>query len=394
VATQLPSEVQEEAQVVRISAQPTLPNAAPYVARTRRWALVAVVVASFLLAAWVASPLWVAVLLGFVMAISGQRAYAALTRVLGDRRAPWAAALVTLASGVVVATVGVFLLVTVTTELMKLVSQVDHSSRGGSLAAVIGERGADAIAALGVDTERVYAWLHSQLEAVTNYAATLAAVALRMTSFAVLEFVVALVTMYYVLVDGPRLARRIERIAPLEPRHTRALLVEAREVGRTAFLGAIVTAIVQGFLAWIGFSVLGVPEPLTWAVLTALASFLPVIGTALVWAPVAGYLVIVEHPVRAVLMLAWGFLVITSLVDYVIRPRIVGSSGHGHPLLTLLALLGGIEVFGLAGLVIAPIVMSVFVAAFLIYEREVRAGAAGAAGLSPDSGRIVAPPPS
>ena len=61
-----------------------------------------------------------------------------------------------------------------------------------------------------------------------------------------------------------------------------------------------------------------------------------------------------------------------ALADYVIRPRIVGGHGHGHPLLTLVALLGGIEVFGLAGLIIAPIVMSVSVAAFRLYEREMR----------------------
>jgi predicted PurR-regulated permease PerM len=80
------------------------------------------------------------------------------------------------------------------------------------------------------------------------------------------------------------------------------------------------------------------------------------------------------HPVRAVLLVVWGVLIVTSLADYVIRPRIVGSRGHGHPLLTLIALLGGIEVFGLAGLIVGPINMSIFVAAFRLYEREVKAG--------------------
>ena len=182
-------------------------------------------------------------------------------------------------------------------------------------------------------------------------------------------------TMYYVLLEGAGLARRIERIAPLEPRHTRALIVEAREVGRDAFLGTLATSAIQGVLAGIGYAALGVPQPVTWAVATALASFLPVIGTLIVWVPLTGYLLMDGHPVRAVLLAAYGVLIVTSLADYVIRPRIVGARGHGHPLLTLIALLGGIEVFGLAGLIIAPIVMSVFVAAFRLYEREVRAGA-------------------
>lgn len=360
------------------------PDAAPHVDRvdrTKRWALVAVVVISFALAAWVAAPLWVAVLLGVVMATSTRRAYLQLVRVLGERHASWAAGIVTLGSGLLVAVLGAVILFTLTNELMKLVAHLDAHGSTGSLAGLVGQRGERALSELGVDTARLYAWLRRELEAAASYAATLAALVVRTTSSGILGLVVALTTMYYALLEGTRVARRIERIAPLEPRHTRALIVEAREVGRSAFIGTIATAVVQGMLAGIGYAFLGVPQPVTWAVVTALASFLPVIGTAIVWVPVAGYLLMDGHPVRAVLMAIYGVVMVTSLADYVIRPRIVGSRGHGHPLLTLIALLGGIEVFGLAGLVVAPIVMSVFVAAFRLYEREVRAG--GVPGASP-----------
>jgi predicted PurR-regulated permease PerM len=215
--------------------------------------------------------------------------------------------------------------------------------------------------------------MRTELEAAATYLATLVGIVFRTTSYAVLALVISLTTMYYVLFQGPQLARRIERIAPLEPRHTRALILEAREVGRDAFLGTLATAVIQGVLGGIGYAALGVPQPVTWAVATTLASFLPVIGTLLVWIPLSGWLLMEGHPIRAVLLVLYGILIVTSLADYVIRPRIVGARGHGHPLLTLIALLGGIEVFGLAGLVIAPIVMSVFLAAFRIYEREVRA---------------------
>jgi len=78
-----------------------------------------------------------------------------------------------------------------------------------------------------------------------------------------------------------------------------------------------------------------------------------------------------------------------ALADYVIRPRLVGGKDHGHPLLMLFALLGGIEVFGLAGLIVAPILMSLFLAALRIYEREVESE--GAASAVPD--RTPIPPP-
>jgi predicted PurR-regulated permease PerM len=343
------------------------------VPRTRRWALVAVVLASFIGAATIASPLWIAIVLGTVLAISAQRPYRILCHKLGERSS-LAAALVTLAAGLLVAFVGSSLLVAITNELMKLVAHLNEHGSTGSLSGIIGDRATNAIDRAGIDTEKLYMWAQKEVEAAASFAASTAAVVVRTTSEALLGLVVALMTMYYVLRQGPDLARRVESVAPLEPRHTRALLSEAREVARTAFIGTIATAIVQGALAGIGYGFLGVPQPMLWAAATALASFLPVIGTLIVWVPIAGYLLMEGHPIRAIVMVAWGILVVTSLADYVIRPRIVGGRGHGHPLLTLIALLGGIEVFGLAGLIIAPIMMSVFVAALRLYEREVRAG--------------------
>jgi predicted PurR-regulated permease PerM len=375
----------DDARASMITGPTNVSMAAPYVPRTRRWALIGVVLASLAAVAWVAHPLWVAILLGVVMAISAHRPYEALLRRLGDTRKTWAAAIVTVASGTVLAATTALIVLTLSNEMMKLVTHLDQHGSSGSLAGLIGERGAHAIQDLGIDTQRAYTWLRTEIEAAASYMATLAALVVRTTSYAILALVVALMTMYYVLLEGHGLARRIERIAPLEPRHTRALIKEAREVGRDAFLGTLATAVIQGLLAGIGYAALGVPQPVTWAVATALASFLPVIGTMILWVPLSGYLLVEGHPVRALLLAAWGVLVITSLADYVIRPRIVGARGHGHPLLTLIALLGGIEVFGLAGLIVAPIVMSVFVAAFRLYEREVRTGALPPPGGAPPS---------
>lgn len=365
----------------------TAPGVLPYVPRTRRWALIAVVIASFAAAAWVAHPLWVALLLGVVMAVSAQRPYEWLAGKLGQKRKSWAAAAVTLTLGLLFAATAAIVILVLANELMKVVSHLDQHGNANNLEGLVGTSGARLIRDIGFDTQHVFDWLRRQIESAAAYFGALAALVVRTTSYAVLGLIVALITMYYSLVDGHAVARRIERIAPLEPRHTRALLLEARDVGRDAFMGTVLTAVIQGLIAGIGYAALGVPQPVTWAVATGLASFLPVAGTLLIWIPLSGYLAMEGHPVKGVLLAVWGFLFITSLADYVIRPRIVGR-GHGHPLLTLIALLGGIEVFGLAGLIVAPIVMSVFVAAFRIYERDVRAGAI------PPPGTDDAPPAS
>lgn len=327
---------------------------------------------SFVGAAWVTAPLWIAIVLGCVMAISVHRPFRALCRELHGR-ASWAAIIVTLVSGLVLAIAGGFIIVALANELVKLVQHLNQHQTG-SLEGVLGSKATNTISKFGVDTERLYAWAQHELAAAASAAAGAAAVVLRTAGFAFLGLIVALVSMFYMLVDGPELARRIQRVLPLEPRHTQALLTEARDVGRTAFIGTLLTAVVQGILGGIGYVILGVPQPITWALATALASFLPIIGTLIVWVPIAGFLLIDGHVVRAIILIAYGILIITSLADYVIRPWLVGKGGQSHPLLTLVALLGGIEVFGLAGLIVAPILMSLFVAAFRIYEREVRRG--------------------
>ncbi len=358
----------------RMTAPPSLAEPAPYVSKTKRWALVAVVVLSFLGAAMVAAPLGIAIVFGVVMAFSVQQPYRLLKRRLGEGHASLAAAIIVFVSGLLFLVAGVLVLFALANELLKVVAHLNSQGDTSSLAGLIGERSAHAIEKTGVDTTRLYAWARGEVEAAASYVATAAAVILRTSSSAVLGLVVALMTMYYVLREGQELALRIERIAPLEPRHTRELILEAREVGRTAFIGTIATAIVQGVLAGVGYAALGVPQPVTWAVVTALASFLPVVGTLTVWMPIATYLLMDGHPLKALVMTVYGLVVVTSLADYVIRPRIVGGHGHGHPLLTLIALLGGIEVFGLGGLIIAPIIMSIFVAAFRLYERELATG--------------------
>jgi predicted PurR-regulated permease PerM len=347
--------------------------ASPASPRRRRWPLVAVLVLSFVGAAVIAEPLWIALVIGAVMAVSAQHPYRALTLKLGGRTR-LAAALVTIGAGILLTVAGSFVIAALTNEFVRLVALLDRYAKeqgSAGLGHLLGPTLSRVLARLGVDTASITTRTQSVLESAAAFIASGAGVALRTTSHALLDLVVALLTMYYALREGPSLALRIEGIAPLEPRHTRALIHEAREVGRTAFLGSIATALVQGSIAGLGYIVLDVPQPVTWALATAVASFVPVFGTLLVWIPIAVYLFMAGHTARAILLACWGVLAVTLLSDYVIRPRIVGRKGHSHPLLTLISLLGGIEVFGLVGLVIAPIVMSLFVAALRLYEREI-----------------------
>lgn len=179
-----------------------------------------------------------------------------------------------------------------------------------------------------------------------------------------------LVTCYFVLQDWSSLTRRAELMLPLNPRDTRALFDELRRTGRTVLLGTLLTGIAQGVLAGLGYLVTGVPEAAFFGALTGVASLLPGFGTLLVWVPAGIYLLLTDHAVLGIVELLYGALVVVGFSDYVLRPRLVGRHGDGPPLLTLIALFGGLEAFGLIGLVIGPVVVFVSLSLLRIYERE------------------------
>jgi predicted PurR-regulated permease PerM len=254
-------------------------------------------------------------------------------------------------------------------ELIVLVGLLQQKVSSGSLAELIGERGARLLERAGLNNADVIGRVRTELAAMSQHAATAAGAILTATTTAMLSLVMGLMTMYYVLLEWPRLAARLEGVLPLDPKHTRALILEFREVGRSSFVGTIATALVQGMFGWVGYAIANVPHAVTFGLLTAIASFLPLVGTALVWGTLPIYLLMGGRVGSAIFVLVWGFIVVMGVSDYIIRPRLVGK-GHGHPLLMLFALLGGFEAIGLAGLIVAPILMSLFLAVLRIYERE------------------------
>ena len=333
----------------------------------QRIALATVMGLAFIVIAWMAAPLLVGLVLGTAMAFTAQPVHAALTARWHQRRG-LAAALTTLLGGLTMAGGGALAVWVIARELVVATEAVRRvlSEHRTSLVA---PRLTHALDALGVPHEVVVARLRDELGRLGNVATHGAGLLLQASVGVLLTLVVALWTTFYVLRDWHKIELHLERLLPLDPRHTRALVDEFRDVGRHAFVGTLASAAVQGTLGGVGFALFGVPQPATWGVVLALLSFVPVVGTALVWAPAVVWLLTAGHPVRAVLLAVWSLLIVMAGNDYVIRPRLV-EHGESHPLLTLVGLIGGISVFGVAGLVVGPVIVSLFLATAHIYERE------------------------
>jgi predicted PurR-regulated permease PerM len=169
---------------------------------------------------------------------------------------------------------------------------------------------------------------------------------------------VALLTMTVLFHEGTRLVQYIRRILPLGPEDKEAMLRLLEGVTRSVFFGALATALLQGVLGGIGFAVVGLPAAVTFGALMFFCALLPT-GTVLVWGPAVIWLFIDGHPVKALILLIWGAAVV-STADNIVRPYLVGRGVKVHTLLVFFGILGGIVSFGLIGVFLGPIVISLF----------------------------------
>lgn len=177
----------------------------------------------------------------------------------------------------------------------------------------------------------------------------------------VVNFFLMLYLLFFFLRDGQALSRSIKDALPLQEELERKLFIKFVDVIRATMKGNIVVAVVQGALGGFMFWFLGIHAPVLWAVLMAFLSLLPAVGTALVWLPVAIYLVVSGQLWQGTLLIAFGVLVI-GLVDNVLRPVLVGKDTKMPDYLVLMSTLGGMAIFGLNGFIIGPVIAAMFIA--------------------------------
>lgn len=186
-----------------------------------------------------------------------------------------------------------------------------------------------------------------------------------------MDFLVSMCIMLYLLFfllrDGRTLGARIKAAVPLSRRYKGRLFENFTTVIRATVKGNVLVAIAQGALGGLAFWFLGIQAPLLWGTVMAVLSLLPAIGAALVWAPVAIYLLVTGSTWEGIGLILWGTVVI-GLVDNILRPLLVGKDTKLPDYLVLLSTIGGMALFGLNGFVIGPVVAALFVACWELFD--------------------------
>jgi predicted PurR-regulated permease PerM len=186
------------------------------------------------------------------------------------------------------------------------------------------------------------------------------------------SFALMLFVLFFVLRDGPDLAKKVVRMLPIEERRRTRLWQHLTDVTRAVFMGIGLTALIQGTLVGVGFWIAGLPSPLVFGVLAVLFALVPLVGTVIVWAPGAIFLAIHGDYGHAIFLAVWGAIAV-GMVDNFLRPLLISGRAEVPTLAVFVGVMGGLSAFGFIGLFLGPIVLGLLVALFRFENDEVQA---------------------
>jgi len=221
---------------------------------------------------------------------------------------------------------------------------------------------------LGIDTLRTQEFLVEQLKRTSGFLLGLSWDLLGNIVTGIVKSFFVLFTMYYLFRDGDEIVRRLPSALPLSIEQGEAIIARIKEVVSASVYGVVTIAALQGLLGGIAFWILGIPSPILWAVLMTFLCMIPLAGSFLVWLPLSIYLMATGHWTKAVLLILWGALVV-STVDNFLRPKLLRNQTRLHELFVFFSVLGGISVFGLLGIVLGPVVLAITIGLLQTFRR-------------------------
>ena len=211
---------------------------------------------------------------------------------------------------------------------------------------------------VGLDPSRVVETVTQHASEIAQLAAGYAVAFAANVTGAIVSFVFIIFTIFFLFRDGERMAGRVPDFLPFERARSQAVLLRIRDVIYASVYGVLAIAAIQGVLMGLAFSVLGVPSAALWGVVTVFTSVIPLLGAGAVWGPGAVYLALTGQWVKAVVLVAWGAAVVSS-VDNFLRPKLVGGRVGLSELVIFFSVLGGLQAFGVLGIVAGPVIFAI-----------------------------------
>ena len=190
-----------------------------------------------------------------------------------------------------------------------------------------------------------------------------------------IHFFLMMLTIYYLFRDGTRLKDYLIKLMPIPKEQLEKVVSKFQEMGMAIIIGNGLSGIVQGILGGIGFYMFGLSSPFLWGTIITFMAFLPIIGASVVFLPAAAILIL-----QGKVGIGIGFLVYnlfySSIIEYLIKPRVIGKGMQMNSLLVFVGIIGGIKLFGLLGIIYGPLIITIFLTLAEIYRLEYKEQAA------------------
>jgi len=183
----------------------------------------------------------------------------------------------------------------------------------------------------------------------------------------ILHFFIMMIVLFYLFIDGERFFEIMIRITPVKDQYERKLASEIKNTLSGVFYSSFFTGLLQAAVATLGYYIAGVSGYLVWGCVTFFVSFIPMLGTSVVVIPLV-LLLISQGRVGHAVFLGIYAAVFVGLIDNILKPLLIKS--NMHPLVLFLGFFGGLAVFGPAGILIGPILMSLLTATLKMYSRD------------------------
>lgn len=184
------------------------------------------------------------------------------------------------------------------------------------------------------------------------------------------RFFIMMFIIFYLLRDGAEMVRQIKYLAPMREEQEDRIIDRIRAVARSALLGSFVVALGQGISGGIGLSIVGIPG-FFWGAMMGFTSLIPLVGTALIWVPAVVYLALLGKWKAMAFLIAWCVLVVGSF-DNFLRPYLMKGQSGMSPFYIFLSIIGGVQYFGLAGIIYGPLILAFTMVMLYIYQVEYR----------------------
>jgi predicted PurR-regulated permease PerM len=225
----------------------------------------------------------------------------------------------------------------------------------------------------GASSEDLPTLLRKYGEEAAGFIAAKVGTILRHTAVFFFDLGVTILAMFYLYRDGASTVERLRELLPFELASRDRMLDDARNLIIASVTSSLVAAVAHGALGGLAFALTGIKTPVFWGVMMGFFSFVPLVGSALIWVPVSISLMVGGHLGRGIL-LAVFCIVIVSMVDNFIRPWLIGGRTQMSGLVVFISVLGGIAVFGLLGVVLGPMVVATAASLLDLYAPPAHAG--------------------